>query len=86
MDANKNQNTKGNTMMDTALPKRPCLCGRVVSVRREQQRHGGGKDRVKHNCPHGNPCVTGSLAGGNGFNVNATCRECILADTEARAK
>jgi hypothetical protein len=41
--------------------KRECMaCGRMVSVKSVIQNKGGGKQRVRHLCPHGVVCITGA--------------------------
>ncbi len=66
------------------LPKRECICGRVVAVQFENQRHGGGKARVRHLCPHGNRCIFGTPFGRQGHNVNRLCRDCVADEIAAR--
>jgi hypothetical protein len=65
------------------LPKRECLCGRMVAVRFELQRGGGGKARVPHLCPHGKPCVAGIKPSlGHGHNHNSRCLDCLKREAE----
>lgn len=57
---------------------RPCqACGVTVAMRfMVNRRHGGGKARVPHRCPHGVPCAAGDRLLGTHANANTMCREC----------
>jgi hypothetical protein len=50
--------------------KRECFaCGRIISVQFAIQNQAGGKARVKHKCPHGAWCISGSPLGRAGCNL-----------------
>lgn len=73
-----------NTKTNAARTERPCIgCGRAVAYRTARQYTvNGGKPRVKHNCPHGVPCVFGSFMRGDGCNGPALagpyhCPQCV---------
>ncbi len=68
----------------------PCFaCGRLISTRRPWQGRGG-KAKVRHKCPHGRWCISGSPLGGQGFNRAPirgphSCRDCaVIPDAERR--
>jgi len=64
--------------------KRACMvCGRMISVKYAIQNNGGGKQRVRHLCPHGVVCITGvgptygtSSTGAPPIAGPNSCKEC----------